>query len=98
MAQHTINITVTNGQFTYTPIPPVGKNDKIEWKCGSGNFAVQFDGMSPAKNRKGKNPQGGSILMDIRNDVGPGAYKYTVAVAVGSDVFIDDPEIIIDDV
>jgi hypothetical protein len=32
------------------------------------------------------------------NEVAPGAYKYLVAVASGDDVFIDDPEIIIDGV
>ena len=104
MAQHTINITVSNsGQFTYTttttpPDSPVGKDDRIKWTCGSGNFAVQFNGMSPTEKRKGKKPVGNDIDMQIRRDVGPGAYKYTVAVAVLAEVFIDDPEIIIDDV
>lgn len=31
--------------------PPVSKNDTIKWTCASGNFAVQFCGMSPSKNR-----------------------------------------------
>ena len=93
---HTITISVSSGEIVVAPPSLiVDKNDKIEWTSAE-IFSIEFGGISPTKNRKGKKDMTGKVKMDVRGDVGPGVYKYTVAVASGGEVLIRDPEIIID--
>lgn len=97
VAAHTITITVVSGKITLSdPSLVVNKNDTINWTYAGGSFALQFPGLSPTKQRKDKKNSSGTITMDVRSDVGPGVYKYAIAVASGSDVLLDDPEIIVD--
>ena len=94
-----ITISLVSGEIKYSEArQKADPGDTIEWNCADGNFAVQFQGLSPAKKRKDKKKKADPLSMVIRNanELAPGAYKYMVAVASGDDVFIDDPEIIID--
>ncbi len=108
---HRVAITVSDaGEFTYSkdPIRAV-PNDVIEWSCDSGAWSIQVAGLQDEQTKElkqGKTPfaenkrsarakQRAAGKLTVAGNAALGTYKYTVAVVVDGDVFIDDPEIII---
>ena len=116
---HRIEITVVNGSLAYEqsttgpppPPPPrdgkharVGHNDRIEWRCGVGNYACLFKGDSPLDPIKTVSGASGSNApvppATVTKPHNPGAnneYSYLVVVVkADGTVLSQDPTIIID--
>lgn len=95
---HTVVITVdaATGQISYSLDPVEAKRgDHIEWTCEQGAWSVHFIDRTPLNQDRVRGPQGGPRRLPVRQNAEIGSYKYFVAVAIGDDVFTDDPEIII---
>ena len=108
---HRVAITVSSaGDFTYSLNPIRAKrNDVIEWSSDSGNWSIQVAGLRDEQTgtlRQGRTPfaqnqraaranRRAANRLAVAGDAVFGTYKYNVAVEVGGNVFIDDPEIII---
>lgn len=90
-----ISVNVATGEFTYSLNPVRAKRgDRIEWNSEQGNWSVRFATTPfPEKSLRGK--RGGPKHLVVKPDAAFGSYKYTVGLAVGDDVFVDDPEILI---
>jgi hypothetical protein len=67
--------------------------DRVEWGCADAPFAIHFEPQSPLLHRRLRAP-GGQIGDDVRGDIHPGKYRYFVAVAVGNQIYTEDPELI----
>ena len=108
---HRVTITVSSaGEFTYSLDPiKAAPNDVIEWSCDNGAWSIQVAGLQDETTKAlqhGKTPfaenkrsaranQRAANGLAVAANATFGTYKYNVAVVVGGNVFIDDPEIII---
>jgi plastocyanin len=95
---HRVDITVdaATGTFTYSQDPVNAKRgDHIEWNCDQGSWSVHFIDRTPSNQNSQRGPRGGPRRLPIRQNAEFGSYKYFVAVAIGDDVFTDDPEVVI---
>lgn len=95
---HTVVITVdpATGTFTYSQDPVNAKRgDHIEWNCEQGAWSVHFIDRTPSNQDSQRGPKGGPRRLPIRQSAEFGSYKYFVAVAIGDDVFTDDPEVVV---
>jgi plastocyanin len=94
---HQVVISVSeDGQFSYS-LDPVraARGDQIEWSCDSGNWSVHFIGQTPLAQQAVRGTSSSSRRLPVRANAADGSYKYFVAVAVGDEVYTDDPEVIV---
>lgn len=94
---HQVVISVSeDGQFSYS-LDPVraARGDQIEWRCESGNWSVHFIGQTPLAQQAVRGRSGNARRLPVRADAANGSYKYFVAVAVGDEVYTDDPEVVV---
>ncbi len=111
MAKYTITITFDSGDFKYSCKKegdkdpqkgrkhkvPVGENDVV-WTSKSA-WAIQFDGSTPlplfeyraAASEDGTVTAGAKIHKDVR-----GRFKYWVAISKDDQLYLDDPEMIVE--
>ncbi len=106
-----VAITVSgSGEFTYSLDPIRARpGDVIEWSCDSGAWSIQIAGLRDARTQalqQGRTPfaanamatranRGVANRLAVAGNAALGTYKYSVAVEVDGNVYIDDPEIII---
>jgi len=90
-----IAVDLTAARVITTPNPCyIRPGDRVEWTCEAGYpFAIHFDPQSPLLHRRLRAPRG-TIGDDVRPDIHPGKYRYLVAVAVGDEIYTEDPELI----
>lgn len=89
-----ISVDTESGEISYSLDPVRAQpGDHVEWNCEQGAWSVHFIDKTPFAQKKlrGRGPK----RLPIRSDAEDGSYKYFVAVAVGDDVFTDDPEVIV---
>lgn len=95
---HTVTITVdVNGHFTYVnPLIWVDRGDTIVWECTNKyRFAVHVGWDSPLDKGRYHTPEKEKIVATVPTDARPGYYRYTVAVCDGTNIWTDDPELIV---
>ncbi|NIN72202.1 MAG: hypothetical protein GTO46_09855 [Gemmatimonadetes bacterium] len=95
---HTVIITVdpATGAFSYSQDPVnARRGDHIEWNCAQGAWSVHFIDRTPSNRVNQRGPRNGPRRLPIRQDAPFATYKYFVAVAIGDDVFTDDPEVVV---
>lgn len=95
---HTVTITVDpeTGTFSYSQNPVnARRGDFVEWNCEQGAWSVHFIDRTPSNREGQRGPRGGPRRLPIRQDAELGSYKYFVAVAIGENVFTDDPEVVV---
>ncbi len=95
---HEVQITVNTetGEFTYSQDPVnATRGDRIQWSCDQGNWSVHFIDKTPLADKLLRGQRAGPKQLPIRGDAEDGTYKYFVAVAIGEDVYTDDPEVIV---
>jgi plastocyanin len=98
MTVHTVDIRVdpSTGQFSFSLDPVLAKpGDHVEWNSESGDWSIQMVDKTPFAELGARGKRAEKKRLIVKPDAAQGRYKYTVAVAVGDDVFIADPEIII---
>jgi plastocyanin len=95
---HTVQISfdAETGTFEYS-LDPVraAPGDLIEWNCDQGSWSVHFVSGTPLTQQALRGKRREAKRLPVRPNAEPGTYKYSVAVAIGEDVFIDDPEVVI---
>jgi hypothetical protein len=95
---HTVVITVSTetGDFSYS-LDPVRatRGDRVQFISEQGNWSVNFGQNSPFNEKRFNGRRAGPRRLPIRGNTPDGSYKYFVAVAIGEDVYSDDPEIIV---
>ncbi len=90
-----ISVNTQTGEFSYSLDPVFAKRgDRIEWTSEQGNWSVRLE-TTPFAEKSLRGKRGGPKHLVVRPDAAFRSYKYTVGLAVGDDVFTDDPEIII---
>ncbi len=90
-----ISVNTETGVFSYSINPVQAKRgDRIEWNSEQGNWSVHFE-TTPFADKRLRGKRAGPKHLVVRPDAAFRSYKYTVGLAVGDDVYIDDPEIII---
>ncbi len=91
-----ISVNTETGEFTYSQDPVnATRGDRIQWSCDQGNWSVHFIDKTPLADQLLRGQRAGPKQLPIRGDAEDGTYKYFVAVAIGEDVFTDDPEVIV---
>jgi len=95
---HTVEISLNaeTGAFSYSQDPvTAAPGDQIEWVCEEGAWSVHFIDRTPLPQQALRAARGSARRLPVRSDAAAGSYKYFVAVAIGDDVFTDDPEVIV---
>jgi len=73
----------------------VRRGDKIVWECPTGPFAIHLGYGSPFKKVHHQKPGREKFELPIPQDTPHCRIKYSVAVFDGTNVWIEDPEVII---
>ncbi|HBY61678.1 MAG TPA: hypothetical protein DEH78_17795 [Solibacterales bacterium] len=93
-----ITIRLVNGDVIVTPPKVKAKRgETVEWVCDDGPFAIQFDGISPMRSIAFRGPARSPQGSAVREDAQIGTYKYTVALSVDGAIYIEDPQMVIED-
>jgi plastocyanin len=91
-----ISVDTATGTLSYSLDPVLAEpGDQIEWTSDVGGWSVYFVDRTPLNKKSLRARRRGRVRRPVRPDAAEGSYKYFVAVAVGEDVFIDDPVVIV---
>ena len=91
-----ITVDTESGDFSYS-LDPVRatRGDRVEFVSEQGSWSVNFGNNSPFAEARFNGRRAAPRQLPIRGDAADGSYKYFVAVAIGEDVYTDDPEVIV---
>jgi hypothetical protein len=93
----TVTVALKDGIVQCTPDCVYARRGQtIEWKCQENfPFAIHLGYDSPFERVHHQAPQKQPIRLNIPSDIPRGRYKYVIAVFDGSNVWIEDPYMII---
>ncbi|MDX2151107.1 MAG: hypothetical protein SFV54_10250 [Bryobacteraceae bacterium] len=83
--------------FVSPPKIKVRRGQTIRWVFEGGAFTVKFDALSPVGAVGFRRGAGGEVSGVVRETAQTGTYKYTVAAQVGGEIYIEDPQVVIED-
>lgn len=95
---HVVTITVDeDGDFSYeNPLIWVDGGDTIVWECTNKcPFAVHIGWDSPLEKGRFRSADGSNKTTVVPKNARSGYYRYTVAVFLDGNIWMDDPEVII---